>query len=206
MKKTYCPVCNAYRKTRLISKEEIFNVKGEDIKIMSKVLVCSRCNGEVFDEEIEEKNLELAYDKYRKKNNLFFPKEIKEVREKYGLSQRALGRLLGWGGITINRYEQGCIQDNAHNDLLELIREPQNMLKIYEKNKHLLSPGRRVSLEKIIHKFLSRDYDPKDIKVMTIKHDNRKFDWTLSGGSNTCQTLPLLGERIDFYWNLEVAV
>ncbi len=64
---------------------------------------------------------------YRKEHKLLSPEEIKEIREQYGLSQRGLARVLAWGDKTIHRYEKGAVQDKAHNGLLLLMKDPQNM-------------------------------------------------------------------------------
>ena len=205
MRKNYCPFCGAYRETFLIPKKETFNVKGESVAITCRVSVCGKCKRDVFDEEIDEKNLQLAYNEYRKRHELLFPKEIKKIRKKYGLGQRTLGRLLGWGEITVNRYEQGCIQDNAHNYILELINDPKNMLRLYEKKKHLLSSNARISLLKAIDKLISGCPDIMDIKVKTIRDDKRKYDWTSTGGRNECKEgILLFGDKSEFSRGLEV--
>ena len=161
MKKNYCPTCDSYTKTTVVSKKESFNVKGEDIKIESSVLVCDTCKEDIFDEILDERNLELAYTAYRKKHNLLSPVKIKEIREKYGLSQRALSRLLGWGEITVHRYESGAIQDAPHNDILRFILNPENMLEIYKYNNQLLSSNVRVSLKKRIDELINNETEPR---------------------------------------------
>lgn len=47
------------------------------------------------------------------------------LREKYGLSQQQLARLLGWGRVTVQRYEKGALQDTAHDLLLRQLEDPQ---------------------------------------------------------------------------------
>jgi hypothetical protein len=39
----------------------------------------------------------------------------------YGLSQTTFSRWLGWGDITVHRYESGSPQDSAHNETLMLL-------------------------------------------------------------------------------------
>lgn len=46
------------------------------------------------------------------------------------LSQRSFAKLLNWGDKTIRRYENGAVQDRAHNSLLLFLRDPENM-RIY---------------------------------------------------------------------------
>ncbi len=160
MKKAYCPTCDMYIEANIFSKEETLNVRGENILVESSVLACNKCKQDIFDEELDEKNLELAYTAYRKKHNLLLPTEIREIREKYNLSQRSLGRLLEWGEITVNRYENGAIQDAPHNDILKFISNPENMLEIYERNNHLLPLNVRASLKKRIDELMQREAEP----------------------------------------------
>lgn len=53
--------------------------------------------------------LRTARDLYRQKHGLLTSSNIARLRGRYGLSQRALARLLGWGEVTIQRYEKGVI-------------------------------------------------------------------------------------------------
>ena len=50
------------------------------------------------------------------------------------MSQRSFAKLLNWGDKTIRRYENGSIQDKAHNSLLLFLREPQNMTSYLVEN------------------------------------------------------------------------
>ncbi|MDP8258760.1 MAG: DUF4065 domain-containing protein [Candidatus Aadella gelida] len=135
----YCPKCNMMVDYSVKAKKETFPVKGEDVEVISQVAFCGSCNDEIFNEKLDANNLDLAYNEYRKKHKLLLPDEITKIREKYSLSQRALGRLLEWGEITVNRYENGAMQDTVHNEVLLFIAEPMNMRTIFERNKHLLS-------------------------------------------------------------------
>ena len=127
--KKYCEECGKEVNTKIITKKETYEVCGESIEVEAKVLVCSECGEEFFCEELDNATLVDAYNEYRRRHKLLFPEEIKEIREKYGLSQRGLAKLLNWGDKTIFRYENGFIQDKAHNSLLLFLREPQNMRK-----------------------------------------------------------------------------
>lgn len=154
MKNIFCSDCEEKVKTDIVQKEETFTVKGEKVSVPVSVLVCSKCKNELFDEELDSANLASAYNEYRKQHSLLLPSKIREIRERYGLSQRSLGRLLEWGEITVNRYETGEIQDAVHNEVLELIDNPENMRTIFEKNMHLLSPSVREALKKRIDEII----------------------------------------------------
>jgi DNA-binding transcriptional regulator YiaG len=58
------------------------------------------------------------------------PAEIVSLRETYGLTQRGLSNLLGMGEVTIHRYENGSIPDEANNQLLQMLQDPWNMQRL----------------------------------------------------------------------------
>ena len=157
MKDRFCPNCEEYTETTLGIDKEVYHVRGEPIEIEAEVVICQKCGTKVFNEERDSQNLEKAYSHYRKKHNLLSPDQIRAIREKYGLSQRALSRLLGWGEITIHRYESGAIQDNVHDSLLRLIEDPQNIQKFFEANRDKLPSYIAARLEKRITSFLQED-------------------------------------------------
>lgn len=157
MKGDFCPNCEEYTDVKLGVEKEIYNVRGEPIEIEAEVAICQKCGEKIFDEERDSRNFEIAYSQYREKHKLLSPDEIRKIREKYGLSQRALSRLLGLGEITIHRYENGAIQDNAHDNLLRLIEEPQNMRKFLEANRNELPSYTAARLEKRIASFMQED-------------------------------------------------
>ncbi|BBB92322.1 MAG TPA: DUF4065 domain-containing protein [Methylomusa anaerophila] len=128
----FCPHCLEERAYHTIEKKEVYPVKGEPVEITATVAVCDACGEEIFQPDLDNANLLLAYDVYRRKHKLLFPAEIKSIREKYGLSQRKFAKLLGWGEITVHRYEAGALQDIAHNDVLKLLQDPLNMQRLLE--------------------------------------------------------------------------
>jgi putative zinc finger/helix-turn-helix YgiT family protein len=166
IEKLYCPSCNKITVGKITSKEETFNVKGEDIKIKSSIAICNECKEEVFVEELEEANLKNVYTEYRKRHDLLTSTQITEIRERYGLSQRSLSKLLGWGEVTIHRYESGSLQDEAHDEVLKLIAKPENLLEIYEKQSHFLAPYVSEALKKRIDDLIKKEIQPNFHKVL----------------------------------------
>lgn len=135
----YCDECGKEIETKIISKKEAYNVCGEVIEIDAQVLVCADCGEEFYSEELDNATLISAYNKYRRKHKLLLPEEIKNIREQYGLSQRSFAKLLNWGDKTICRYENGSIQDKAHNSLLLFLRKPENMRTFLTENEVTLN-------------------------------------------------------------------
>jgi putative zinc finger/helix-turn-helix YgiT family protein len=61
---------------------------------------------------------------YRKKHGLLSAGQIRDIRERFGLTQGEFGRLLHLGANTISRWESGRnVQTEAMEMLLRLIRD-----------------------------------------------------------------------------------
>lgn len=154
----YCEVCGREVETKIITRREIFNVCGEDIEVEAQVMVCADCGEELFNEELDSATLINAYNEYRRRHKLLLPEEIRKIREQYGLSQRSFAKLLNWGDKTIRRYENGAVQDRAHNSLLLFLREPENMRTYLTENEVALDEKQVVKLLDTVDK-LEQDTD-----------------------------------------------
>ena len=123
----------------LIKEREVTTeVKGIKIKFTEKYKVDSKTNEEIFDRDIEQENDVRLYNIYKKRMNLLTTNEIKEIRERYGLSQKDFALALGMGEITINRLENGSIQSEAVDSIIRLSESPRNMLELIEKNRQYI--------------------------------------------------------------------
>lgn len=104
----YCDVCNRYREKSIITKKETFNVKNEKISITAGLVVnCNHCKNTIYGHDLDKNNLRKTYEKYRRRKGLLSVEKIKEIRKKYGFSQRGLSSILGWSPTKIARYEVG---------------------------------------------------------------------------------------------------
>ena len=154
-----CPVCEERTSVDLVTGDKTFEIRGENIKVPAKYYVCKNCNTEFWTPELEVDPLELAYNEYRHKHGMVQPKEIKGLRKSYGLNQKELSRLLGWGDVTIARYETGSLQDKAHDAMLKLIQDPNNMMRLLATNGDFLPENRRRSIEQQIEKYVEQQDD-----------------------------------------------
>lgn len=148
----YCDECGKEVETKIITKRETYNVCGESIEVDAQVLVCADCGEEFYCEELDNATLVCAYNEYRRRHKLLLPDEIKKIREQYGLSQRGFAKLLNWGDKTICRYENGSIQDKAHNSLLLFLREPENMRTYLTENEVTLDAKQQSKLLETVDK------------------------------------------------------
>ncbi|MEQ6360501.1 type II toxin-antitoxin system MqsA family antitoxin [Thermoanaerobacter thermohydrosulfuricus] len=162
--KKFCPVCGKEQETEVIEKEEVSTVRGDEIKALARIRVCSVCGEELFDEELEEENIRRVYDIYRKKHGILPPEEIKNIRESYGLSQRAFAKLLGIGEASIARYETGALPEKSLSNMIMLLRDPKNMEKLLEKNEEALTHREKIRL---LHKLeeIKGDGEENAVKI-----------------------------------------
>lgn len=144
--KKYCEECGKEVETKIITKKEIYKVCGEQVEVNAQVLTCKNCGEEFFCEELDSATLVNAYNEYRRRHKLLLPEEIKKIREQYGLSQRSFAKLLNWGDKTICRYENGSIQDKAHNSILLFLRKPENMRTYLTENEIVFDEKQKTKL------------------------------------------------------------
>ncbi len=158
MKRDICPVCEVEREIKIGFKKETLAINNEPVEIEARVEYCATCKESFTDVEAEEENIQKAYRAYRQSHDLLQPEEIREIRERYGISQRAFSRLLGWGEITLHRYEAGALQDEAHNNELLLMKDPDNFKLLFERSRHKLAPHLIRQIEKRLVELSSEKY------------------------------------------------
>ena len=150
MGKILCLACRKLVVPDIESRTETFPVRGENIEVDSQVAVCPDCQEDLSVEELDELTLQKAFSEYRLRHGLLSREEVRDVRKKYGLSQRAFSLVLGWGEITVHRYEAGSIQDVAHDAQLRMAADPRNMALLLSANGHRLTPRQSSQLEAVL--------------------------------------------------------
>lgn len=144
--KGICPFCEEERVLEHITEPEKIKVRGELIEVESQYLKCLSCSNTFDDPQSDFDPLVLAYREYRKRHGLTQPEEIKQFRKRYGLTQGELSVILGWGIATLNRYENGALQNEAHEKTLRLAMKPENFLRLIEDTPSALSEEKRKRL------------------------------------------------------------
>lgn len=95
--KMFCSICEEEHEVDLIEEEIEICVKGEKLKHKERKYRCNKYSEEnVFEtEELWNENLVNSLDTYRKEKKLLTSKEIKDIRNKYKLTQIEMAQLLG---------------------------------------------------------------------------------------------------------------
>ena len=182
MKNVFCTNCNK-NVSFTIKKNIIREYKGQIVNVEENVAICNECGKDLFVPEIENENLKRLYAKYRDLTGTISSEEIIKFREKYDLSQRELVSLLGWGKMTINRYERGALPSKSHSDILKGIISNEEMFKqkvneaynggriskkVFDKLNNCFQSSKKNIIKSLLEDYLSHDED--------ILNGFRKFD------------------------------
>jgi len=146
MDKTLCPECMQMTEYDVVERPDTFEVRGERITVDARVAVCRTCGEDIGLGELDDATFQAAYAIYRARHDLLSPEQIKAIRTKYGLGQKAFARLLGWGDVTLARYESGSLQSASHDQALRLAEDPDTVRKLMERNTSRLSPAQLAEL------------------------------------------------------------
>jgi len=155
-----CPMCKKH--PAIIKSEKATTIiKDTAVEYEEVVYFCSTLGENDEDAyfippKVMDENLLRARNAYRQIKGLLTSDEIVEFRKKFDLSQVELARLLGWGDVTISRYESKAIQDSTYDNELRLIMEnPIMMLKMLEKNESAFESDRYTAIRAKISEFIT---------------------------------------------------
>ena len=111
-----------------IVEQELF--KNEEVDFIATYEHCSITDELSEAEDMIRANSLAVKDAYRIRVGLLTSDEIKNIREKYGISQKDFSQILDWGMATITRYENHQVQDRAHDDILRKIDSDPKWLRV----------------------------------------------------------------------------
>ena len=173
-----CPVCGTHGCVISKISPRKITIKKEDIEINDHYLLCTKCNEEFNNPEIEFDALEEAYKIYRAKHHFVTPEQVSSYRKDLGLTQIEFAKLLGFGDATIQRYESGALQENSHDSAIQMAMTTDGLKKLIEKNSSTIPDEKMVLIESYARK---RQFEtnienliPYEISEFT---GNKKFDW-----------------------------
>lgn len=111
-----CPFCDnkAVIKSNIVEKE----FKKERFQISEFFYKCESCGEEFTTKETDTLVINQIYNQYREKNELPFPEELIQLREKYEVSAQKMSVILGLGINTYSNYEKGEIPTTANAKLI----------------------------------------------------------------------------------------
>lgn len=167
--KVYCPYCKKEVEYK-IEKKDLKEFRGIEVNTFENVAICNECNQDLYVNEIEDANNERIYQIYREKANIINAEDIIKLREKYDISQRELTSILGFGKMTINRYERGGLPTKSQSDYIKLLIENDD--KFIEKVKEAYEKNN--INEKTYNKIISEDVE-KGISKKEVQDNIRRY-------------------------------
>ena len=149
-----CPICGKSHTVQEYEDETNVEIKNDEVKYREHYFYCVNANEDehkFVNGQMMNKNMQNARNAYRIKHGLLTSDEIVEIRKKYNLSQIDFSRLLGWGDVTITRYETKAIQDKTYDTVLKKVRDDTEFVaELLKQNSEKLSAEKRQSiLEKL---------------------------------------------------------
>ena len=196
----YCVNCDDERALREEVRRHTLVIKGKRIEFDAEVAVCQVCGEVVASPDYDDAALRKAYDLYRKQQGLLTSEEIVTLRKRYGLSQRALARLLGWGLVTIQRYEKGVIQDRAHDQVLRSLFDPRRVLALLGREGDDLTPGERECLRRKAQEILKRNGRSGPWRMSPASFPTSSPTYTTGGGGLTYSVSPRQSRGLRRVW------
>ena len=158
--KVYCPYCRKEVEYK-VEKREVNEFKGIVVNTFEEVAICNECDNDLYVNEIENKNNERIYEIYREKANIVKPDDIINLRKKYDISQRELTAILGFGKMTINRYERGGVPTKSQSDYIKLLID--NEIEFIKKTEEAFKNN--VITKKTYEKIVSNKSNSSDKKL-----------------------------------------
>lgn len=154
-----CPMCDETHLVEKRTRTSKVNIKGETVEYLETYYKCTE------DEEsyvfipakLMDENLLAARNAYRVVHGLLTSQDIVQLRKKFGLTQKEFALLLGWGEITITRYETKQIQNETHDSILRSIsNNALEARKLLERNKENFEDTRYFEILKVIDDEIDR--------------------------------------------------
>ena len=149
-----CPICN---KIHLLEQRKRLTrsiVKDETVDYEEIYFLCpfgDEDENEFVTSGLMDDNLLKARDAYRQKKGLLTSSEIANIRSYYGLSQSDFSALLGWGDVTVTRYESKTIQDETYDNIMRMVYEnPMFALECIDKHKDRFTPEKYIKIRRCI--------------------------------------------------------
>lgn len=134
-----CPICNKFHSIEIRKRLTQGLVKGEVVDYEEIYYLCPLSHeeeNEFVPAGIMDENLLRARDAYRTQKGLLTSKEIVKIRDFYGLAQSDFSALLGWGDVTVTRYESKTIQDETYDNIMRMAyNNPMFALESLDKHK-----------------------------------------------------------------------
>jgi len=148
-----------------------------------------------------EGNLLRARDAYRAQHGLLSSDEIIAIRKKYGITQKELANLLGWGDITVSRYETSHIQDETYDRELRIVMSnPAFVLEELVKHRKSYNDDRFTELRSMLEDMILTEGNVT-LKRQELRNRYVKFNTGCDANGNKLLDLDKIADIIAYFAN-----
>lgn len=205
-----CPLCN---KVHVVEKRKRLGgvlIKNEPVRYDEIYYLCPDCSDEEENEfvsaELMNENLQTARDAYRKLHGLLTSREIAQIRELYHMSQADFSTLLGWGEVTVTRYETKTIQDETYDQILQMAKnDPYFVMERLRRQREKFTEEKyemlRKSVERRIDEVGAQSLNRKTIESKYLKYEEPS-EWNGYQGLNLEKLQSVISFFASYYGSL----
>jgi putative zinc finger/helix-turn-helix YgiT family protein len=134
---------------------QTLSYRKEEFRVRYHYYVCVDTGEQFTIDEMDSLNITQVHNQYRAKYGIPFTDEIKDIRQKYGLSAAKMSEVLGLGANIYRNYESGEIPSVATGRLIRMAEDPHEFNKLVRLSKNAFEPGEFEKLEKKLHHAIS---------------------------------------------------
>lgn len=134
MKRERCVICGRGL-AREVAATRTITIRGKGYRIpRDRFMRCTACGEEYYTGVQARASTARLLALRRARERLLAPEEIRQIRRRHRLSQKALEQILGLGPKTVVRWECGTVlQSRAADDVLRLIDWDEENLRLLAK-------------------------------------------------------------------------
>ena len=136
--------------TILMKEPRTLEYRKESFEVVYHYYVCVDSGEQFTDTEIDTLNINQVHNKYREKYGIPFIDEIKNIREKYGLSAAKMSEVLGLGANVYRNYESGEMPSVSTGRLIRLSEDAEEFAKLLVMSRNVLEPHEYEKVKKKI--------------------------------------------------------
>lgn len=133
----------------MVKEERSLEYRKEEFKVVYHYYKCKETAEAFTDDTLDNLNLAQVYNQYRVKYGIPLVEEIRNIRQKYGLSAAKMSDVLGFGANIYRQYETGEIPSVANGRLIRLASDPKEFIKLLDIGKNALE---KHEYEKVLKK------------------------------------------------------
>jgi transcriptional regulator with XRE-family HTH domain len=134
-----------------------FPFRKDEFEIAEHFYLCDDTKEEFTTSDLDRVNLNQVYNQYRKKYGLPFPDQIKNIRQKYGVSASKMSEILGLGTNSYRLYEQGEMPSIGNGRLIMTAENPYEFRKSLSLSREIIGAKDFEKLDRECEKIIEEE-------------------------------------------------